>query len=85
LVQTAILPNPVSNHQLIKMHPNPATTMLYLCNLPKHAEIVIFSMDGKLIKQLHESTIDINDLPKGFYLLKIITKEGSTEKRFVKI
>jgi uncharacterized repeat protein (TIGR02543 family) len=72
----------------IRLYPNPATTTLNLGNLPQNSEISIFSMDGKLMKQQNtttsESAIDIEGFPKGMYLLKVNSKEGSILQKFIK-
>jgi uncharacterized repeat protein (TIGR02543 family) len=71
-----------------KLSPNPATSTLKVDNLPQHSEIDIFSMDGKIIKELKievsESTIDIGNLPKGIYFLRVINKDGSVLQKFIK-
>jgi len=71
-----------------KLYPNPANTTLNLGNLQQNAQISIFSMDGKLMKQqditTSESNINIEDFPKGVYLLKVNNKEVNMVQKFIK-
>lgn len=84
------VPVSIVDHQFpgIRLYPNPATTTLNLGNLQQNAQISIFSMDGKLVKQQNittsESTIDIEDFPKGVYLLKVNNKEINMVQKFIK-
>jgi uncharacterized repeat protein (TIGR02543 family) len=80
----------ITNREIsgFKLYPNPATTTLHLANLPQSAQISIFNMDGKLIRQqkmaASESTIDVSILPQGIYIIRIISNDGSGQQKFVK-
>lgn len=70
------------------IYPNPATDMLHV-NIDKVAEIYIFSIEGKLMKQYkyNNNTIYIGELPKGIYLIHLKDIKGEVLKmdRFVKL
>lgn len=56
-----ILPNPSSNHFIVR-------------NLPKVCLGKVFALDGRLVKEFEASeglVIDISELPKGMYLLQL--------------
>ncbi|ADQ81713.1 endonuclease [Riemerella anatipestifer] len=57
----------------LKIYPNPVTGgKLYLSNWKDLDKIDIFSMDGKKVKSVKSSNeIDVSELPKGVYLLKV--------------
>ncbi len=57
----------------LQIYPNPASNTLIISNLHKKSEIVIYSLNGQLIKSFNsnnlEITINISTLPSGIYLL----------------
>jgi hypothetical protein len=74
-----------SNITSIKLHPNPVNDMLNieLLNLAwtgSVTELEIINTLGQVIHRLtidnHNSSINIKDLPSGFYFIKIFNKEG---------
>ncbi|MBL7784394.1 MAG: T9SS type A sorting domain-containing protein [Chitinophagales bacterium] len=67
---------------VVQVSPNPATEWLYI-TAPDNSDIAIFDLQGKLVLQKNgaaNTTIDIANLPKGMYLVRV---NGSTAK-FVK-
>ena len=71
----AIHPNPTSNHLTID------TEQLLI------EQMIIIDVTGKTIKQpmlLNNNLINVTDLPKGIYFLKLITKEETITQRFIK-
>ena len=80
------LENPTSTN--FKLYPNPATSALYVPNLLHEAKVGIIGLDGKTVKQLNsianDGKIDISNLPKGVYLLKISSKDGDRLQKFIK-
>lgn len=64
------------NSQPVTLWPNPADGFLYI-NIPEHetSQISIISPDGRVVKNLvvydSEASVPVNDLPKGYYLVKI--------------
>ena len=67
------------NNSAMQIYPNPASELIYFKNL-QIDEVEIISLQGKsCVKQERpNSSIRINDLPNGIYLLKI--KQGNTIK-----
>lgn len=68
--------------QIIRVAPNPATDWLHI-TAPDNSNIAIFDLQGELVLQKNgvaNTTIDIANLPKGMYLVRV---NGSTAK-FVK-
>jgi photosystem II stability/assembly factor-like uncharacterized protein len=68
------------------LSPNPATTTLTISGLTQKATAEVYDLSGKLLlsKQLNNPQLDINSLAKGLYFIKLITKEGSAVRKFVK-
>lgn len=61
----------------IRTYPNPAKDQLFIAGMTRDEAYRIFSVEGKLIKSgtlSAKSSIDINVLPKGIYILKIAEK-----------
>jgi hypothetical protein len=78
-----------NKQQSLTLYPNPANNQLTLDNGQAIMnEIQIFNLLGKEVKhfQLNDTkvSLDINDLPKGFYFLHILTDKGMINKSFVK-
>ena len=65
------------------VYPNPASTEVkIISNIEGKAEINIFDMTGRLVKNIHVSdmsdvTINVSDIEKGMYLINI---NGKKEK-----
>jgi Leucine-rich repeat (LRR) protein len=72
----------------IKLFPNPVNDILQIRNSNNVAinKIEIFNTLGKRVQVLNEPKIFINvsSLPKGIYLMNIISEKGVTTKRIVK-
>lgn len=70
--------------KLYSIYPNPAISTVYV-NGPEIQEIELLTLNGKLILVSSERTLDINNLPRGFYLAKLKTKAGTFIKKIEKI
>jgi len=72
----------------IKIHPNPANTILYISNSSNYSinSLQITDLQGKLVIQVHNNTSqqDISSLVAGVYFVKIITDKGSLVKKIIK-
>jgi len=66
----------------INIYPNPATNKIFITGMEGIETIQIFTVTGQVISyyQLQNDAIDISDLPKGLYLLKV----GVVVERLVK-
>lgn len=68
-----------NNFKKLSVYPNPAEYYLNIRNAPETSSAIkIYRMDGVVVKLIREtegiSSIDISELPSGFYLLKIETQ-----------
>lgn len=79
----------------LSVFPNPASDVLNVNFLTTNAENVslqIVDMSGKMIENrnyqhiggLFEETLNVNDLAKGIYFLKIQTEQGTTMQKFIR-
>jgi hypothetical protein len=77
----------------VKLFPNPANDKLVISvsnSKSTKGQVEIFDVTGKKIKSLNEVDfssslpIDIADLPKGQYIIKLITSEGIISRKFLK-
>ena len=60
----------------ISVYPNPVFDKLFISGDQKIKEIMILSLDGKLIQRTSNSIIDFSDKNKGVYFLKIISNHN---------
>jgi hypothetical protein len=70
----------------VKVFPNPATNTLYFSSIPSNTIAEIYNLSGKLIlkSSLIKPQIDISNLAKGMYFIKLNTAQGSVVRKFVK-
>ncbi len=71
----------------IIIYPNPATSYFTVNGLEDVANVSVFNLNGKVLfsTQLSNSeTVAVDDLPKGFYILRINTKGGTVERKLIK-
>ncbi|GAA5082859.1 hypothetical protein GCM10023210_00690 [Chryseobacterium ginsengisoli] len=67
----------------ISVYPNPVKEVLYSDQNLENFEL--YSMNGSLIRSgKNENSINVHDLPKGVYMLKIKNKEKSIIKKIIK-
>ena len=67
----------------LSVYPNPVKDVLNInSNDQKVTQVALYSIDGKLVKTINQDVknINVNDLPKGVYLVKV--KSSGTEKSF---
>lgn len=71
----------------IKVYPNPTTESFHISGLTGIASLKLIDINGKiiLIKQVaNNESVLVNNLIKGVYIIKIITDEGTVERKLVK-
>lgn len=69
----------------IAMFPNPAKTMFYIETDKAISQIEIFNQQGQLIKKANTKNIDISELPRGLYFVKVsLTDKSLKEGKFIK-
>lgn len=71
----------------IRLYPNPTTQYIKLENISKLESYMIYSIDGKLIKQgeISENPISISGLKSGLYILQLRGKGGNYQLGFSKM
>ncbi len=84
---TSIVPNLIPDNAVV-VRPNPAIAVLnidYTPNLTPQS-LTVFDPTGRpvLVQKYHFNSLKINELARGFYILKIQAAEGLVIKKFVK-
>ena len=72
---------------LIKIYPNPTTESFHAGGFTGKALLILTDINGIEILSIQVSgneSISINNLPKGVYIVKIITNEGTVERKMIK-
>jgi len=74
------------SHLDFKIYPNPVTTVLQIETSVDIEHVSIQSVDGKMVKTIQnpDTQIDVNDLPKGIYLIQVKTSTEYKTLKFVK-
>lgn len=67
--------------QDFRIYPNPARDKFYLASKAPIAEIKVFDLQGKLLLQTPQKTVDVSNLPRGIYVLEVQFKNGTKAKR----
>jgi hypothetical protein len=70
----------------IKIYPNPASDRIFII-FPSNSEIQIFNIAGQVIKTIlgteEKTIVDLKDLSKGLYVIKIKSDKENTIQKFV--
>ncbi|WP_299099387.1 endonuclease [uncultured Winogradskyella sp.] len=68
----------------VSIYPNPSTGRIYLSGLTNKADVEVFSVEGKLLKQFTavEDYIDL-DLSSGLYMMKLLNNNRSVIKKII--
>lgn len=68
------------------LYPNPAQNVLYLKNYPQNSVISLTDISGKTldVRKISNTSVDIQNLNKGIYVLKISTPTQFFTLKFVK-
>lgn len=71
----------------IQVFPNPTTDQLHIGGNTADASYKVVNILGKVVKEgsLDENTISVSDLPKGKYILMLLTQQTVQTTSFVKI
>ncbi len=70
----------MDSNSLVQIYPNPSSGMVNIQSEKQVQQIQVISLEGKIIRKYNSSTqINIQDLPKGVYVLKIQLENGKTE------
>jgi len=76
--------NPIPNQ--IRLYPNPSSSQLNITSSEALEKISIIDLTGKTIRTIvnPSNSIDVSELSKGLYFLQVHSKNGISNKRFVK-
>ena len=77
----------VNDHNLIKVsiYPNPVIDKLFIQGLSNPLKVSIYNVLGKLVlAEITSKDIDVKQLSKGIYILKIIDEQKETVRKFIK-
>ena len=78
---------PTITNASINLYPNPITESFQISGLEGVGAMTISDLNGKTIlsKQvISNESISVGTLPKGIYILKVITNEGTVVREVVK-
>jgi hypothetical protein len=75
-----------TDDEIISIYPNPANTIIFIFTNDQKAIISIYDLQGKIIinKPLINKQIDISNLSRGFYILKIDCSNKTIMKKLIK-
>jgi uncharacterized delta-60 repeat protein len=76
----------ITNPEIILLYPNPAKEIINvgLLNQVLISNVKIYDLQGKVVLQDTNDTINVSNLAKGIYIVKIVTVEGEVTKKFIK-
>lgn len=76
----------ISEGQSAFVFPNPTSNILYLAGIAKSGSIQIVDLCGKIILEgvPNNNQINVGNLPKGLFLIRIQTHEGLVTRGFLK-
>lgn len=66
------------------VYPNPAQDQITISNFKQGDLVSVFSMDGKLLLNSSESSVNISELKAGTYLIKIVSQDNISSVTFIK-
>lgn len=81
---TTTLATQNTNKLEVKIYPNPASNVLNISGLKAETKVNIYNAAGQLVKTTTNSKIDINNLPKGSYVVSYDVDGKSTSQKFIK-
>ena len=72
---------------LVRLYPNPSFELLITDAGLNISKIFVFNSSGHTmtIIQKDSHTLNISELERGVYLIKLVTEEGEINKKFVKL
>jgi hypothetical protein len=70
----------------IRIYPNPANNVLFIKGLTQNAVVTITDLNGKIAinTRILNDQIDISNITKGLYFIKIVDKSGVITRKFLK-
>lgn len=69
----------------LSIYPNPTTEFLNVKTLDKVLEVSVFDVTGKVINtKLIDGKINVSQIQKGIYILKVVTEKAVYQEKFIK-
>jgi len=85
---TDIYEDDIKTNEKIKIFPNPCSNLLYFSGDIENTKVMVYSSDGRLIKntKTNNGNINISNLPSGNYFINFISNDGKIieQKLFIK-
>ena len=73
------------NKAKVSIYPNPTTDYLNVSSASKISSVEVYDISGKRVKaELVDNKVDVQNLAKGSYVIKITDGSGSTSQKFIK-
>ena len=85
-INTSVLSinEPIVTNKLL-LYPNPVVDKLFIKGITSDSKILIYSYLGNLVMSKTSSIdVDVKNLPRGIYIIKIIDTKGETVRKFIK-
>jgi len=77
--------NSISDYNALIIYPNPAKDFIEIKADFTFSSISILDISGKLLRQLNAvNKISVSDFPKGIYFIKLVGKETTKTRKFIK-
>ncbi|PHR44651.1 MAG: secretion protein, partial [Fluviicola sp.] len=68
----------------IVVYPNPTNGLIQIESASSIIEVKIFNLQGALVYETNKSTLHLEGLNNGLYLVRVNTKNGSFERKIIK-
>lgn len=74
------------NKDIFSIYPNPAKDILFITSKEKGIKAEIYDTAGRILTSasLQKNSVNISELTKGTYFIKLFTKDQSSVKKFIK-
>ncbi len=82
-VATLMAVSDVAGKSKLSVYPNPATDVINVKSESKIAQVSIYDISGKAVKTTTETTVNVENLAKGSYVVSIKYADGTTESKKV--
>jgi len=73
----------VNSSSVLNIYPNPATNNIQINTVYDIENIEIFDFTGKLVKNTMKTNIDISNLEKGIYIVKVRTNNNKESQKLI--
>jgi hypothetical protein len=75
---------PAAAHTGWALWPNPASTQLHVECAAALRQVQVLDLSGRVLSTTSDHEVDVQALPAGLYLLRIVTADGVSVKKFIK-